>query len=325
MEVRNAEANIEIDLRDNADCLPCGLNLTEATSKTAAMIGIFNSIGPGVPPNAGSFRRLSVLLRENCVVGIPRHPASCSVATTHLAHVVQNSVQRGMAELREGIGMGEFGFLLPPALGVISGSDPRRNNAPFVNQLILSASTVGAASAAADGWLTAQSAGNGGVARRDSVEIDELRYPIRIIDQRIIPDSEGAGTFRGAPGASCEYGPVGTTLTIMYASNGVINAPRGARGGLPGSRAGQYKRLRTGDVVEAPRYGSLRLEAGESVISTCGGGGGYGRPENRDPARVRHDVVEGWISRERARDVYGVLINEMGELDAEPHRPPDHH
>lgn len=317
VETRNAEAIIEVDLRDNVDCLPCGLNLTEATSKTAAMIGIFNSIGPGVPPNAGSFRRLCILLRENCVVGIPRHPASCSVATTHLAHVVQNTVQRGMAELREDIGMGEFGFLLPPSLGVISGNDPRHNNARFVNQLILSAATVGAASAAADGWLTTQSGGNAGVARRDSVEIDELRYPIRIIDQRIITDSEGAGTFRGAPGASCEYGPVGTTLTIMYANNGVMNPAHGARGGLPGGCAGQYKRLRTGDIVEAPRYGSLRLEPGESVISICGGGGGYGPPGNRDPARVRHDVVEGWISRKRAREIYGICINEFGELNVE--------
>ena len=61
------------------------------------------------------------------------------------------------------------------------------------------------------------------MARRDSVEIDELRYPIRVAEQRIIPDSEGAGTFRGAPGAYCEFGPVGTTLTVMYANNGVIN------------------------------------------------------------------------------------------------------
>ena len=136
VEVDSQAAAINVDLRDNADCLPCGLNLTEATATTAAMIGIFNSIGPGVPPNAGSCCRLAIQLRENCVVGIPRHPASCSVGTTHLTHLVQNSVQRGMAELREGIGMGEFGLLLPPAIGVISGRDPRHDGAPFVNQLI---------------------------------------------------------------------------------------------------------------------------------------------------------------------------------------------
>ena len=93
------EGRIEVDLRDNVDCLPNGLNLTEATARTAAMIGVFNSIGADVPPNAGSFRRIEVLLRENCACGIPRHPASCSVATTNLADRVANAVQRGLSEL----------------------------------------------------------------------------------------------------------------------------------------------------------------------------------------------------------------------------------
>ena len=51
-------------------------------ARTAAMIGGFYVVGGAVPPNAGSFRRLNVLLRENCCVGIPRDPASCSTATT---------------------------------------------------------------------------------------------------------------------------------------------------------------------------------------------------------------------------------------------------
>ena len=51
------------------------------------MIGVFNSVSPTVPPNAGSFRRIAVHLRENCVAGIPRHPASCSLATTGVAEL----------------------------------------------------------------------------------------------------------------------------------------------------------------------------------------------------------------------------------------------
>jgi quercetin dioxygenase-like cupin family protein len=66
------------------------------------MLGVFNAIGRGVPPNAGSFRRLRIHLRENCCVGIPRHPFSCSVATTNLADRVTNAVQRALAELADG-------------------------------------------------------------------------------------------------------------------------------------------------------------------------------------------------------------------------------
>ena len=49
---------VSVDLRDNPDALPCGLNLSEACSRTAAMVGVFNSIDHTVPKNAGSFRRI---------------------------------------------------------------------------------------------------------------------------------------------------------------------------------------------------------------------------------------------------------------------------
>ena len=35
----------------------------------------------------------------------------------------------------------------------------------------------------------------------------------------------------------------------------------------------------------------------------------------RDPRRVLKDVREGWISRDRARDVYRVAVTDVGELD----------
>src|SRR4051812_21409001 len=97
--------DIEVDLRDNPDCMAFGLNLTEATAGSAAMLGVMNAINGYAPANAGTFRRLRVLLRENCVVGIPRHPASCSVSTCNLPDRVGNAVQRGIAELADGFGL----------------------------------------------------------------------------------------------------------------------------------------------------------------------------------------------------------------------------
>src|SRR5437867_11186074 len=99
IDVRSEEGTTAIDLRDNVDCMPNGLNLTEATARTAAMVGIFNSIGATVPANAGSFRRIRIALRENCGVGIPVHAHSCSTATTDLAEWPAKAGQRGLAEL----------------------------------------------------------------------------------------------------------------------------------------------------------------------------------------------------------------------------------
>jgi N-methylhydantoinase B len=305
VELDPERAIVEIDLRDNPDCQPCGLNLTEATARTAAMIGVFNSIDHTVPPNAGSFRRLRVHLRENCCVGIPRHPASCSVATTNLADRVTNAIQRGIAELADGAGMAECGAPIPASVAVLSGVDPRTGS-PFVNQIFLALSG-GAAAPAEDAWLTIGHVGNAGFVLRDSVEIDERQHPIRIVEQRLLPDTEGPGRHRGASSLLAEYGPIeGTTLTVMYASDGAVNPARGARGGGDGAPSRQFKRGRDGVLVEAPPTGAVVLEPGETIVSTSSGGGGYGPARERDPARVRRDVAEGWISAERARAVYGV-------------------
>lgn len=315
IDVDPSEGRIVVDLRDNPDCVPCGLNLSEATSRTSAMVGVFNALGPGVPPNGGAFRRLEVLLRENCAVGIPRHPASCSVSTTNLAERVANAVQCGMAGLGEGIGLAEAGYVMPPCDAVISGRDPRRGGAEFVNQIFF-ASSGGGGGPAADGVLSLGHAGAAGVTRRDGVEMTELRYPVRIVSQRVQSDTEGAGRFRGAPANLVEYGPTAAPLRVMYAAGGYEHPAKGARGGGDGSPARAQRRHPDGALEELPPDGDVVLEPGQTVVSLSCSGGGYGPAHERDPERVRADVAEGWISRARAREAYGVVVNEGGEVDA---------
>ena len=179
LKVDRDAARIEVDLTDNPDCQPCGLNLTEATARTAAMMGVFTGLGSVVPSNAGSFRRLRVHLRENCVVGIPTHPYSCSVATTNLSELLANCVVRAVAELGDGHGMAATGKASPAATAVISGTDNRPGRGAFVNQLWLGF-TGGGAGPVADGWLTILGVGAAGFLRRDSVEILEMKYPVLI-------------------------------------------------------------------------------------------------------------------------------------------------
>jgi N-methylhydantoinase B len=315
IEVRSEVQEIHIDLRDNVDCLPNGLNLTESTARTGAMVGIFNSIGAKVPPNAGSFRRIKVALRENCAVGIPRHPASCSTATTNLADRVANAVQRGLAELADGLGLAEVGGVIPAAAGVVSGHDPRHGDTPFVNQIFM-VITGGAGTPWTDAWLTTFHAGGAGMLRRDSIEVAELRHPIFVKTQRLEPDSEGAGRFRGAPGAFVEYGPAGARIKVAYGVDGVENPALGARGGLAGAPSKHFKRDRNGQLSPLPALGLIELEDGETIISITAGGGGYGPPSEREPGRVEHDVKEGWITAQRAREIYRVAVTPDGTLDA---------
>lgn len=312
VQVDPEAARVSIDLRDNPDCVPSGLNLTEATSRTAAMIGVFNTVSPDVPINAGSFRRVEVLLRENCVVGIPRHPVSCSLATTSVSERLANAVQAGLAALGEGIGMAEAGYVMPPADAVISGVDPRSGE-PFINQVFF-ASSGGGAAPNQDGFLCLGHVGAAGVVRREGVEMAEMRFPFRIETQRVLRDSEGAGAFRGAPGNLVEYTPVGADLRVIYSAGGYLNPAKGVRGGGDGGRSSAALRGPDGVERELPADGDVLLKPGETIISRACGGGGYGSPLDRAPESVLTDVLNEWISRERAESVYGVAIDD-GELD----------
>jgi N-methylhydantoinase B len=306
------QARVQVDLRENPDCMPCGINLTEATSRTAAMIGVFNSLPITVPQNAGSFRRLDVLIRENCVAGIPVHPASCSTATTGIADRVANATQRAIAELADGFGMAETGTLTA-SVADISGKDPRHEDSPFVNLMILGL-TCGAGHARGDGWLVSGEVGDGGLMMRDSTEVDELLYPIVVWADQIVADSGGPGRFRGAPACYVEYGPADTEIEAMWSTDGYVHAAIGARGGYPGAPARQFLRRTDGTVEPLPGWGEQVLAPGETVLATSAAGAGYGPPWERALQRVQRDVADGWVSAEQAAEVYGVIVRD-GELD----------
>jgi N-methylhydantoinase B len=305
-------AMIDIDLTDNPDCMPCGLNLSEACARTAAMVGLFNSIDHGVPKNAGAFRRLRVHLRRGCIVGIPRHPTSCSVATTNLADRVSNCVQAAFAGMAEGQGLAEAGAIIPPSAGVISGTLP--NGARFVNQVFLGLSG-GPGAPGTDAWQTLCHVGNAGLCFQDSIELDELRQPIHIFARRFLPDTEGAGRHSGSSSILVEFGPVGCDIDIGYVSDGTDNAPQGVRGGLNGAPARQVRVTRNGEVEQLPGCAQVQILQGERVRSFSCGGGGYGPPGEREPAAVAKDVREGWVSAERARSVYRVALDASGNVD----------
>ncbi|HEY1451150.1 MAG TPA: hydantoinase B/oxoprolinase family protein [Solirubrobacteraceae bacterium] len=312
-------AEIEIDLRNNPDCLPCGLNLTESTAVTSALIGVFNSIEDPVPRNTGSGRAVKVLLRENCVVGIPVHPASCSMATSGIAERLAGIVQRTLAEFADGLGMASTGPECPPAVAGLSGRDPRHGDAPFVDMMILG-NSGGAGHPHGDGWVTNGETSDGGSMMRDSTEVLELLRPIRVWSDRIVPDTEGAGRFRGAPSLYIEYGPVGTELEVLYAADGTVNPALGVRGGQSGALCRPAMRKADGEVVDLDAWARVVLQPGETIISISSGGGGYGQPHERDAERVLRDVRDGWVSHERARAVYGVVLAQDGDVDLQATR-----
>jgi N-methylhydantoinase B len=303
------DGTIELDLRDNPDNYAGGLNESRACATNNVMTGVFNSIDPDVPHNAGSFRRVKVLLRENCLAGIPSFPHSCSMATTNIADRLVCLTQAAFAELGDGFGLAEGALGMGISYAVISGRDARFDGAAYVNQIFLG-SSGGPGGPVADGWPTYYLPVAASLMYHDSTEVDEQKYPLHVHVKRLIPDSEGAGRRRGALGSEVVYSPKNLPMMIAYSFEGHENPARGVRGGGTGSHSDGWKLDRAGNRVELPMATALQIEAGERVLSRTGGGGGYGDPFTREPELVAEDVREGWISGERAAAVYGVILRE---------------
>lgn len=303
-----AEARITVDLRDNIDCVPAGLNESEARTLSSTVAAVFASLGPSIPANSGSFRRIRIVLRDNCIIGRPSFPHSVSAAT--LADRLTVTTERTIADGWHGFGAAEAATGLGPGYAVVTGIDRRRSRDPFTDRLHLG-SLSGAATSTTDGMVT------GGPTVRDSVELVELRLPIRVEELRIRQDSEGAGHRRGAPGLTVRYGPKWDELTASYTTDGVSFPPRGAQGGgaaartIPFRSDAQSPAGRAEENEIAP-IGSLELAPGEQIGQHHAGGGGYGDPRRREPERVLADVLSGIVSVGRAAEVYGVAFSETG-------------
>lgn len=307
VELDPDEAMVDIDLRDNIDCLPCGLNESMACAMNNVMTGVFNCLEYDIPHNAGTFRRIRVHLRENCVVGIPRFPHSCSVATTNVGDRLVNATQSAFAEIAEGWGLAQGNTALGIGAGVVSGTDSRKGDKPYVNQMFLMGGG-GPASPQSDGWINLLIPVGAGLLYRDSVELDEQKYPLMVKGVRLMPNSGGAGKYRGAPGTEVIYGPRDKPMQVVAAPDGWQSPPKGVRGGTSGTCSADHVLHTDGSETKVEGFLNIELKPGEYVRGRDCGGGGYGNPLERDVSRVGHDVAEKWITQSHAEAVYGVVF-----------------
>ena len=303
--------HIEFDLTDNIDCIPAGLNVSETTAQTSPVVALLNSLPEKVPINRGSLSCLAIKLRRNCVAGIPEPPACCSVSTNHVSERIIGATQRALAEAGEGLGLAEGGIGMGPGVGVISGFDEIRG-LPYQTQIILGVGG-GPASAWVDGWeANWLNAPCGGYVQKDSIEMDEQMYPFVVWEQQLRQDGEGAGKHRGSPGTRARFSPRHREMIVHYIIDGHDNPPVGVRGGGTAARSEAFKIESDGSRTELPLVDGTSIVPDEEMLSLGSGGGGYGLAHERDPAAVLRDVRDELISRERAEEVYGVVVDTTG-------------
>ncbi|HJQ58424.1 MAG TPA: hydantoinase B/oxoprolinase family protein [Vineibacter sp.] len=138
--------------------------------------------------------------------------------------------------------------------------------------------------------------------RGTPVEIAESITPLIFWKKELRPDSGGAGTRRGGLGQIIEVGSgIDLPFDLLAAYDRIDFPPRGRDGGKNGAPG--YVGLKSGTVLKGK--GFQTIPPGDRLVVMTPGGGGLGDPHARDPQQVAHDVKEGLVSAETAKDVYG--------------------
>jgi N-methylhydantoinase B len=151
---------------------------------------------------------------------------------------------------------------------------------------------------------------NDGDTHNSPVEMLETKHPVLFENHRLADDSGGAGRRRGGLGVTY-------VLRARHDLNFTTQIERkhcepwGLDGGLAG--AGNHVALMRGNEIkdDLPNAKALwaHLRKGDGFIVRSGGGGGYGPPWLREVEKVVHDVRQGYVSRENAEKLYGVVID----------------
>jgi N-methylhydantoinase B len=136
------------------------------------------------------------------------------------------------------------------------------------------------------------------------IEILESEYPCRIRRFDIVPDTGGAGQWRGGVSFQREYELLEDAMVIRRFDKSKY-PPGGIEGGANGGGGRFVVRLGTPDELETRASGRYEMKAGDRFLLQSAGGGGFGAPDTRDAEAVRRDVAEGYVSREAAKAIYG--------------------
>jgi N-methylhydantoinase B len=141
-------------------------------------------------------------------------------------------------------------------------------------------------------------------------------FPVRVRSYAINPDTGGPGRFRGGCGIVREIEVLAPHAMVSMRIDSVENPPWGVAGGhAAGTGRCVINPGRADERVIKPLSDGNMVKRGDIVRIETGGGGGFGHPFDREPERVLADVRGGFVSRESARENYGVALAADGALD----------
>jgi N-methylhydantoinase B len=299
VKVEKSGDKLRFDFNGSSDQTQGPANIRPPLVRAACAYCLVALVDRFLPINQGLARAIDATFREGSVVN-PRFPAAVNTYMP-TALTVAEAVLRALApfvpEKRISGGSGSAAL-------VLGGRDARSDRA-FVHYEIFSGGT-GARSGKDGVSATAFHLSN---CKTAPIEIIESEFPARVERFEMIPDSGGAGEWRGGLGFARDYRILADEVRFSMRTDKHSIEPFGSDHGFPGGKGACIVNPNSKNQKHLPsRFGDHRLQANDVVRVERPGGGGLANALARPVESVLEDVRQGYVSVERARSNYGVVL-----------------
>ena len=301
---------ITVDLAGTSPQTRGPTNVGPAMAPTGAFTIIKSFLDPGADVNSGAFRPLTVITPPGTIVNA-NPPAPCG-GMVEVKYCVESAVMGALAQALDGKIAGD---LKGGGNHCYVGGPHPRTGETFIFYEYPAGGTGGFDGG--DGSNTVRAWTESDMTTLQPIEAVEQLYPVRIERTALREDSGGPGRWRGGLGLTREVRIQTTGAQLSVLAEKAVLPPFGVCGGRAGATNRFWVR-RHGERVQPSslpgKVSAFPLEPGDVLLMESSGGGGFGDPLERDPARVAADVGEGYVTAGTAETLYGVVLRK-GEPD----------
>lgn len=308
MKVTVEDEKITIDLDGSAKQTQGPVNCGFAQTISACRVAFKLLINPKRPVDGGTFKTLEVTAPQGSIFKA-EEPAACQWYFSSLGLLIDAFVKALSPAIKDLSAAAHYGDSMVIFIG---GVDPR-NNFPFLSVEPTCGGWGGFPDS--DGADALINNVNGGF-KDLPIEVFENKYPVSIFNYGFRKDSGGTGKFRGGCGLYREYTINADGFVSLWFERSVTPA-WGLFGGKDG--IGPNVNIKSHDEKEKNllKANGLQVKKGTVLTTYTGGGGGFEKPFERNPENVLNDVINKYVSIEKARDHYGVVIDEDLQINKE--------
>ena len=299
--------SVTVDFEGSAPQVPAALNSTKSYTNSCSYLSVRCCLKGDIPNNAGVFRAINVTTPDASIVN-PKLPAAVAARALTGYRIVDAM-------------FGALAQIVPdrvPAAGeggntVVCLGGYREDGAPFIIVDMICGAWGGRPDKDGIEAITnpSQNLSN------TPVETMESQHPVRVEEYALVADSCGAGKWRGGLGVARSYRLLAPEAGLQLRADRMKILPYGLAGGGPATGAINEITTNAGEHIDLPSKINRRMAQGDLVRHVQPGGGGFGDPLTRDPARVARDVWNTKISATYAREHHRVVVDpDTGVLDA---------